>query len=50
MFVTAEVLNLVTSREVRLEHRQNILSIFVTAEVLNLVRSREVSLEQPLNI
>ena len=50
IFVTFPVLNLVTSREVRAEQLQNILTIFFTFSVLKLVTSREVSFEQAQNI
>ena len=46
IFVTAAVLKLLTSREVRLEHLRNMLDISVTTVVLKLLTFRAVRLEQ----
>jgi len=50
IFVTEEVLNPDTSRDVRDEQFWNIALIFVTEEVSNPDTSRDVKDEQPWNI
>ena len=50
MSVTLDVLNLLTSRLVRLEQSKNMLNMFFTLVVLNSLTSRLVKLEQPENI